>query len=246
MFLWRKPTMARLPRLFIAGQAQHIILRGNNRQHVFVDDEDRQAFLGWLKEAARTHDLAIHAYCLMPNHMHLLATPGDERSLPVTLQAVGRHYVLHFNRRHQRTGSLWEGRYRATVIEAERYLLVCSRYIELNPVRAGLCDTPESYRWSSYAHHVGLSVDSLITDHPLYWALGNTPFERQRVYRESFAQPLPEGDLRAIREATQKGWLLGDDAYRQRMAMLANRRIAPLSRGRPRRDKPANPADSSN
>ncbi len=179
----------------------------------------------------------------MPNHMHLLATPGDERSLPMTLQAVGRHYVLHFNRRHLRTGSLWEGRYRATVIEAERYLLVCSRYIELNPVRAGLCDTPESYRWSSYAHHVGLSVDSLITDHPLYWALGNTPFERQRVYRESFAQPLPEGDLRAIREATQKGWLLGDDIYRQRMAMLANRRIAPLSRGRPRRGKPANPVD---
>lgn len=228
--------MARLPRLFIPAQPQHVILRGNNKQPIFEDDDDRRMFLDRLREAARQHGLAIHAYCLMPNHLHLLATPANGRSLSVALQALGRYYVLYFNRRHGRSGTLWEGRYRATVIEAERYLLVCTRYIELNPVRAGLAERPESYAWSSCAHHVGLAVDALVTDHPLYWALGNTPFERQRAYQDSFAQPLPEADIKAIRDATQKGWLLGSDAYTARMAARANRRITPLTRGRPRRD----------
>ncbi|GAB3630093.1 transposase [Pandoraea terrae] len=233
--------MARLPRLFIPRQPQHVILRGNNRQAIFADDEDRRTFHDRLREAARAHGLAIHAYALMPNHLHLLATPADERSLPATLQSVGRHYVLYFNRRHQRTGTLWEGRYRATVIEAERYLLLCSRYIELNPVRTGLTDAPGNFLWSSYNHHVGVTVDSLVTDHALYWALGNTPFERQRSYAEAFAQPISAADLDALRTATQKGWLLGSPEYQARMTLAANRRISPLTRGRPRRT----PASSS-
>lgn len=227
--------MARLPRLFIPNQPQHVILRGNNRQSIFVDDDDRRIFHDRLREASRAHGLAIHAWCMMPNHLHLLVTPGDERSLPVTLQAVGRFYVLYFNRRHERTGTLWEGRYRATVIEADRYLLTASRYIELNPVRAGLVDAPGNYAWSSYNHHVGLTVDSLVTDHALYWALGNTPFERQRTYAEGFAQSISATDLHALRTATQKGWLLGSPEYQARMALAANRRVSPLMRGRPRK-----------
>jgi putative transposase len=227
--------MARLPRLFIPRQPQHVILRGNNRQAIFVDDEDRRVFHDRLRDAARANGLAIHAWCMMPNHLHLVATPSDERSLPATLQAVGRYYVLYFNRRHQRTGTLWEGRYRATVIEAEHYLLLASRYVELNPVRAGLAEAPGSYVWSSYNHHVGLTVDSLVTDHALYWALGNTPFERQRAYAEGFSIPLPPHEVDALRTATQKGWLLGGPEYQARMSLAANRRVSPLTRGRPRK-----------
>ncbi|PSB91560.1 transposase [Candidatus Pandoraea novymonadis] len=229
--------MARLPRLFIPFQPQNLILRGNNRQLIFVDDADRYIFLSRLYDVSHVHGLAIHAYCLMPNHLHLLATPTTQHSLANTLQALGCHYVLYFNRRHERTGTLWEGRYRATVIEAERYLLLCSRYIELNPVRAGLVDSPGSYSWSSYPHHVGLRSDCLLTDHELYWALGNTPFERQNRYAEMFSKPILDKDLDALRISTQKEWLLGSIEYQERMRLEANRRIQPLSPGRPRRVK---------
>lgn len=227
--------MARLPRLFIDGQPQHVILQGNNRQAIFEDDADRRMFLDSLREAARQHGLAIHAYALLPTRAHLLATPTHERSLPATLQALGRRYVLYFNRRHARSGTLWEGRYRATVIEAERYLLPCMRYIEQEPVRLGLVEHAEHAVWSSCAHHVGLLVDAVVTDHPMYWALGNTPFERQRAYQDALAQPLPVADIEAIEAATRKGWLLGSPGYAARMAPRANRRIAPLPKGRPRR-----------
>jgi putative transposase len=236
--------MARLARLYVPDQPQHVILRGLDQQPAFVDDQDYELFIDCLKAAARDHHLAVHAWVLMPGAVQLLATPSDESSLPKAMQAVGRRYVAHFNRRYARRGTLWEGRYRATVIEGERYFLLASRVVELAPVRNHLVAAPEDYRWSSYRHHIGLTVDSLITDHQLYWALGNTPFERQRVYRELCEQPLDERETTQLMQATLKGWVLGSDTWRDWASRSANRRVSPLPRGRPRKVREA-PASGS-
>ncbi len=236
--------MARLARLYVPDQPQHVILRGLDQQPAFVDDQDYELFIDCLKAAARDHHLAVHAWVLMPGAVQLLVTPSDESSLPKAMQAVGRRYVAHFNRRYARRGTLWEGRYRATVIEGERFFLLASRVVELAPVRSHLVTAPEDYRWSSYRHHIGLTVDSLITDHPLYWALGNTPFERQRAYRELCEQALDERETTQLMQATLKGWVLGSDTYRDWASRSANRRVSPLPRGRPRkvREAPGTPA----
>jgi REP element-mobilizing transposase RayT len=236
--------MARLARLYVPDQPQHVILRGLDQQPAFVDDQDYELFIDCLKAAARDHHLAVHAWVLMPGAVQLLVTPSDESSLPKAMQAVGRRYVAHFNRRYARRGTLWEGRYRATVIEGERFFLLASRVVELAPVRSHLVTAPEDYRWSSYRHHIGLTVDSLITDHPLYWALGNTPFERQRAYRELCEQVLDERETTQLMQATLKGWVLGSDTYRDWASRTANRRVSPLPRGRPRkvREAPGTPA----
>jgi putative transposase len=178
--------MARRPRQAIAGFPYHVIQRGNNRQAVFLDDVDRRQYLAWLDEAARACGTAVHAYVLMDNHVHLLATPGDGEGLSRTMQAVGRRYVRWFNRRHGRTGTLWEGRFRSSLVEADRYLLACQRYIESNPVRAGRVDAAADWPWSSHRHHVGLALDPLVRTHPTVWALGNTPFDRESAYRRLF------------------------------------------------------------
>ncbi len=197
--------MARLARNVAAGQPHHVIQRGNNRQAIFVDDADHRRYLDWLAEIAREHELSVHAYVLMPNHVHLLVTPPTNESLSRAMQALGRRFVRWFNDRHQRSGSLWEGRFRSSVIDSDRYLLTCSRYIELNPVRAGIVGDPAHYRWSSYAHHVGLRSDPLISDHALLWGLGNTPFERQSAYRKLFDVALPTDDLDLLRRAANRG-----------------------------------------
>jgi len=228
--------MARLPRLFAPDQPQHVIQRGNDRQAMFRDEDDYHRFSAFLGEAARTYNLAIHAYVLMPNHIHILATPAGQDSLPRVMQAVGRHYVRWFNDRHGRTGALWEGRYRSTLIDSERYFLVCSRYIELNPVRAGLAEVPQMWPWSSYAHHAGLARNALITDHPLYWSLGNTPFERQAAYLALFDEALTPYQLRAIRESTNKSWYLGERDAARHLENTATRRAVPRRRGRPRKN----------
>jgi putative transposase len=237
-----KSSMARLARLYVPEQPQHVILRGLDQQPAFVDDQDYELFIDCLKTAARDHQLAIHAYTLMPGAVHLLVTPRDESSLPKAMQAVGRRYVAHFNRRYARRGTLWEGRYRATVIEGEKYFLLASRVVEMAPVRAQLAANPQDYKWSSYRHHIGLTLDSLITDHPLYWSLGNTPFERQRAYTELCEQPLDEREATQLLQATLKGWVLGSDAYREWAARAANRRVSPLPRGRPRKVRDTPPA----
>jgi putative transposase len=227
--------MARLARLYVPEQPQHVILRGLDRQPAFVDDQDYELFVECLRTASRDHQLAIHAYALMPGAVHLLVTPRDEASLPKAMQAVGRRYVAHFNRRYARRGTLWEGRYRATVIEGERYFLLASRVVEMAPVRAQLAANPQDYKWSSYRHHIGLTLDSLITDHPLFWSLGNTPFERQRAYTDLSEQPLDEREATQLLQATLKGWVLGSDSYREWAGRAANRRVSPLPRGRPRK-----------
>jgi putative transposase len=172
---------------------------------------------------------------MMPNHVHLLLSPGEQGAAGSLMQRLGRRYVRYFNDRHSRSGTLWEGRYRSTVVEPARYLLACYRYVELNPVRAGLVTDAARYQWSSCRHHLGFVSDPLLTDHSLYWALGNTPFERQAAYREILDSGELPTELDAIRHAAHRGWLLGE-ADRVSDAG-ANRRIGPLPKGRPRRPK---------
>lgn len=229
--------MARLPRLVVPSQPHHIIQRGNDQRLVFGDDADYRAFLGWLREASRQYKVAIHAYVLMPNHLHLLATPSDEEGLAKTMQWLGRYYVPYFNRKYQRTGTLWQGRYKTSVIDTEAYFMACSRYIELNPVRANLHADPADYPWSSYRHHIGLHHDPLITEHALYWHLGNTPFEREAAYKDLAQHGLTAHETTVLREAMAKGWSVGSTSFKQQLAKLARRRIEPGKRGRPRKDE---------
>lgn len=225
--------MARLPRYFVPGVPLHLIQRGNNRQVIFADDEDFAYFRDCLIDAARREGLAIHAYVLMTNHVHLLATPGAETSAGRTLQSVGRRYVQYFNHRYARTGTLWEGRYKSTVIDAESYLVACSRYIELNPVRAGMVDHPRDYRWSSYRAHGDGERDDLLVDHPIYRRLAPNAESRRAAYRLLFRAALGEALLAEIRDATNKGWALGNDRFRAEIERLCDRPAAPRAPGRP-------------
>lgn len=231
--------MARLARLYVPGMPQHVILEAQPLAPAFRDGEDLTCFAETLRQASRAHGFSIHAYALMPHAVHLLGSPTDVDAVPKTMQALGRRYVAIHNRRHRREGPLWEGRYRATVIDPEQHLLMISRLIEsLSGDVAILSDDGQSSlgpRRSSYPHHIGLAIDPTITDHPLYWALGNTPFERQRAYRSLAELPLPSDIVAQVIDATRKGWVLGDAAFRARCERLANRRISPLPRGRPKK-----------
>lgn len=224
--------MARLPRLVIPNQPHHIIQRGNDRQTIFRDNTDFQTFLDWLRDAAKLYQVSIHAYVLMSNHLHLLATPNDEAGLAKMMQWVGRHYVPYFNLKYQRSGTLWQGRFKTSIIDSERYFMVCSRYIELNPVRAGIAHNPVEYHWSSYQHHIGLRADPLITDHALYWALGNTPFEREASYKALTEQGLSTMELEQMRNSF-KGWVIGSDQFKAQLEKQSLRRVTPAPKGRP-------------
>ena len=231
--------MARLPRLVLPDQPHHIIQRGNDRQLIFREAEDYQRFLAWLKESAKEFKVAIHAYVLMPNHLHLLATPSDATGLAQAMQRVGRYYVPWFNQKYQRTGSLFQGRFKTSLIDSERYFMVCSRYIELNPVRAELASTPLDYPWSSYAHHAGARPDPLVTEHALYWALGNTPFQREAAYTQMAGLSLSKAELDSINKAVLKGWPLGSDAFKADLQQRTQRQVLPAKRGRPFKVKPS-------
>ena len=227
--------MARLARYFVKGQPQHLIQRGNNREPIFAGDEDYLFYLECLKEAAELHNCVIHAYVLMTNHVHLLASPETEHSLPKTLQSVGRRYVQYFNYSYGRTGTLWEGRYKATLIDSERYLLTCMRYIELNPVRAGMVDHPGSYPWSSYLFNANGDENHMVTPHMLYKRLGDVDEGRHIAYRQLFSASLAKADVNFIREATNKAWVLGDNRFREKVEALSGRRSAKQARGRPKK-----------
>jgi putative transposase len=227
--------MPRLPRLILPDEAQHVILRGNNRQAIFFSDHDREQMLGTLAEVAVQHRVRIHAYVLMDNHLHLLATPATEDGLSRMMQALGRRYVAWFNTRHQRTGTLWEGRFRAGLVQGERYLLACMRYIELNPVRAGLCMQPEQWPWSSAAHHLGLKRDPLIAEHALYWSLGNTPFEREHAYRDFLAHGIASSEYQQLTEAVLRGRPLASPAFLKPLAETHAVVSVRRPRGRPKK-----------
>ncbi|UGQ46515.1 transposase [Massilia endophytica] len=225
--------MARLPRLVIPSQPHYIIQRGLNGLPVFQDSADYEAFIGWMRGAAKQFKVAVHAYSLLPGELHLLATPADEGGLAGMMQLLGRYYVPYYNQKYARAGTLWHGRYKTSVIDAANYLLLCSRYIELAPVRAGLAGHPEQYAWSSYAHHVGQKPEGAVTDHALYWGLGNTPFQREAAYTELSANGLGSADIKAIESAVLKGWPLGSDKFKTELEHRAKRQVLPAKRGRP-------------
>jgi len=217
----------------------HVLQRGIEHRPVFRDAADFQRMRADLGELCRAAGLALHAYVLMPDHFHLLLTPPDPTALSSMMQALGRRYVRAFNQRHGRAGTLWEGRFRSTVIDAQAHLLDAQRYVELNPLRAGLVSDAATYPWSSLGHHLGLALDPLVSDHPQYWALGNTPFERQERYARACATPLDAAALHDLRAATQRGWPLGDAAFLDALGRRTERRVVPRPVGRPRRAAPA-------
>lgn len=224
--------MARLPRLTVAGHPHHIIQRGNNRQPIFLGDADCGTVLSMLDESARQNAVAIHAYVLMSNHFHLLATPDTPEGIPQMMQSVGRRYVRYFNQRQGRTGTLWEGRYKSTLIQTERYLLACMVYIDLNPVRAGIVADPADYPWSSHGHYVGSRHDRLITPHPLYWALGNTPFARDAAYAELVRSGITAKQEQELTESALRGWALGEADYVADLQKRTARRVSKTRAGR--------------
>jgi len=235
--------MARLPRLVAPDQPHHVIQSGIDGLTIFRDGDDHQAFLRWLREASRQFGLAVHAYVLLPDRVHLLATPRQPEALARVMQWVGRQYVPYYNGRYGRSGTLWQSRYKATVVESERYFMLCSKYIESKPVLEGLAMAPQDYPWSSFAHHAGIRPDPLITDHPLFWALGNTPFEREAAYRAQLEQLPSRAEVDMIIEATRKGWALGSEQFKAQLSKLLKRRVEPGQRGRPR--KPARTSDQT-
>ncbi|HZR25627.1 MAG TPA: transposase [Vicinamibacterales bacterium] len=188
-----------MARIYVPGLSVHVIRRGINRRDIFCDADDRITFLETLREAADNGRAAIHAYVLMSNHYHVLATPTDEQSLPTMMKALGEEYVRYFNRKYGRIGTLWTGRYRGLTIITERYWLNCLRYIEQNPVRAHIVKAPEDHPWSSYSTH-GLGTRcEWLTEHQVYQGLGPNQRDRQAVYRSICNVPLSEEELRTVR-----------------------------------------------
>ncbi len=225
--------MARLPRLTLPGFTHHVIQRGNNRQAIFASGADYQMLLDLLEENARKFDVAIHAYVLMSNHFHLLLTPQTPDGLPQMMQALGRRYVRYFNDSQQRSGTLWEGRYKSALIQSERYLLACMAYIDLNPLRAGLVAAPGDYPWSSYGHYTGLRIDKLITPHALMWELGNTPFAREAAYADLVQAGINPAQQAALMDSALRGWALGEPDFVADLQKRTDRRVARRSAGRP-------------
>jgi putative transposase len=224
--------MARLPRYDVPDLPQHVIQRGNNRAPMFRSPADYRVFREYLGSACTHHGCALHACVLMTNHVHLLATPSTAGAIGKAMQSVGRRYVAYFNAAYQRTGTLWEGRFRATVIDSEHYLFTCFRYIELNPVRAGMVREPWSYPWSSHlANAFGVS-DALLSPHTQYTALGEGEAERLSAYRALFADPLDDVTLDTIRESTNRAWALGADDFCEQVAAMSGRRSIRQQRGR--------------
>ena len=225
--------MARLPRLSVPGYPHHIIQRGNNRQAIFATEADYELMLRLIAENAAKYAVAVHAYVLMPNHFHLLATPGTANGLPQMMQAIGRGYVRVFNQTQGRSGTLWEGRYRSNVIQADRYLLACMAYIELNPVRACMVGEAGEYPWSSHLHYIGQRVDKLLTPHPLIWGLGNTPFAREAAYAEMVQAGISMAQQQDLTTSTLTGWALGGTDFVADLQKRTERRLVKGKPGRP-------------
>jgi len=224
-----------MPRFFAPGVALHVIQRGNNRAPVFLSNRDFRCYQSYLCEAAHAHGLAVHAYVLMTNHVHLLVTPASASSAPKAMQSAGQRYAAYFNSVYRRTGTLWEGRYKATAVDSDDYLLACMRYIEQNPVRARIVSDAGAYAWSSHATNACGSRDAIVTAHPLYDCMGPTPTLRQAAYRALFEVSVPDSVVDAIRDATNNAWALGAAPFRDRIEALAQRRAVRMPLGRPRK-----------
>lgn len=227
--------MPRPIRYELADVAQHVIQRGNNRQPAFFAAADYRFYLECLKDAADRHDCDVHAYVLMTNHVHLLMTPHRAGAIGKVLQSLGRRYVQYINALYQRTGTLWEGRYKASLVDSDCYLLTCYRYIELNPVRAGIVKHPRDYSWSSYAWHAQGRDDPVITDHTGYLTLADNTSARQAAYRELFQDRLSRDTLTEIRDSLNQCRVLGRERFKDEIEAVLKRRVRPGKAGRPRK-----------
>ena len=231
--------MARLRRIVLPGHPHVVIHRGNSGQAVFVDALDMECYLASLRECARAAGVAVHAYGLHPTEVRLLVTPDSQAGLATMMQAIGRRYVRVFNRRHRRTGTPWEGRFRSTVVEAAGHFVACLRFVECGVEPAAsvpeATGSGESGLWSSAGHHLNGRTDASLTEHPAFWALGNTPFERESAYRRVTAQPQDPQQMAAILLAALNGWVLGSDSFADNAGALAGRRPRQATPGRPRK-----------
>ena len=225
--------MPRRPRITLPGVPLHLIQRGNNRQACFFADDDYRAYLDWLAEYARKSHCLIHAYVLMTNHVHLLMTPQTVEGASQVMQSLGRRYVQYVNRTYRRCGTLWESRHKASLIDAERYLLACYRYIELNPVTANMVPHPGDYRWSSYGANAWGRRDDLVSPHALYLALGVDGSMRRASYRELFTTHLSRDVVHQIQNALDFSMPLGNDRFREEIERELGRSIGQARRGRP-------------
>jgi len=230
--------MPRKPRFYLPGLPAHVVQRGNNRQAVLFEDGDYTAYLRWLGEGAERYGCAIHAYVLMTNHVHLLVTPQTREGISRMLQYLGRHYVMHINQTYGRSGTLWEGRHKGSVVSADDHLLRCYRYIELNPVRAAMVRSPGRYLWSSYGANAAGKKDPLITPHERYLALGRSAEQRRYAYRELYRDHLEEHQVHEIRAALQTGTPLGNDRFREQMEKTLKQKVGQARRGRPTTKQP--------
>ncbi len=223
------------PRFFLPNVPVHIVIRGNGRKVTFAEADDYHAYLGWLREGTEKHDCQIHAYVLMSNHVHLLVSANNPQNLSKLLQAVGRKYVPFFNHKYRSSGTLWEGRFKASSIDSEQYLLTCYRYIELNPVRANMVEKPEEYRWSSYRANADGESNPILTPHPLYLALGGDSQQRAKYYRESFKEVIDEKLIDEIRASVQTGTPMGSERFKNEIEKLLGVKVGQSRRGRPSR-----------
>ena len=226
--------MPRKPRFILPGVPQHVIQRANNCGPCFYTEADYRYYLAALQTASARNHCRLHAYVLMTNHVHLLITPFMEHGISHTMQDVGRKYVRYINTTYHRSGTLWQGRYKASLVDSEAYLLTCMRYIEMNPVRANRVRHPGDYRWSSYYANAYGKDSPLIQPHPLYQALGATADTRQRSYRELFRHVLDDDLLTTVRTALNEELVLGRDNFKDRIEDMAQRRVRRGINGRPR------------
>ena len=227
--------MPRKPRMYLPDVPCHVIQRGNNREATFFADDDYLFYLACLKDAVDRYGVAVHAYVLMTNHVHLLMTPDRQDGVSRVMQSVGRRYVQYVNRTYRRTGTLWESRHKASLVQQQRHLLTCYRYIELNPVRAGMVEHPADYHWSSFQTNAYGRKRMLVSAHPLYEALGPDDVTRQRAYRELFRYELDGVEIQGIRRAAQCSMPLGNSRFQEQVEHALGRRIGYAARGRPRR-----------
>ena len=225
--------MPRKTRMYLPDIPVHVVQRGNNRDACFFCEDEYRYFLDRLREGQGRFGVALHAYVLMTNHVHLLMTPRDTAGISRLMQHLGRHYVLYVNRQYRRTGTLWEGRHKASLVQADKYLLTSMRYIELNPVAAGMVQSPEQYRWSSYRCHAWGEPNPWLRDHDLYVRLGASEHDRQCAYRELFRAQIPETDIHDIRECLAYNHPLGNDRFREQIESTLGKRVGRRQRGRP-------------
>jgi putative transposase len=220
--------------MYLPGHPYHIVQRGNNREACFIEPENYQFYLELWKECIKRYGVQVHAYCLMTNHVHFLVTPEHSNSISRTMQVVGSRYGYHFNRKYKRSGTVWEGRHKSSLVQASRYLLTCYRYIELNPVVAGMVVKPEQYRWSSYLYNAWFK-ESLINPHHEYLQLGSDHEKRCYAYRELFRHQIPEKDIHLIENASEFSHPVSDERFKQKIEQQYGIRLGHASRGRPKR-----------